>query len=151
MFPFMGEVKAFDIGKGHIGVLKKDNTVFNFNCLVPPEEVEKTLTYLEKGVHSVFDKDIGAIKLISSGEGFNLLVTEADEVFAQNLPNSTVNYYELGQPIGGSLRLPLYKVDMISDYNSIHGTKVSPVVLLKRLIPDQQGQVGPQIEHGAPD
>jgi alpha-tubulin suppressor-like RCC1 family protein len=111
MFYMMENVKDFDIGVHHIGILLNDGKVFNYNLLTPPEKMKNLEEYLSKKMHFETTPDVGALKMIATGDNFNLLVTENNELYIQNLKRNC------------SFK-SLEKIDMISDYNSIHNTEV---------------------------
>lgn len=112
----MDKVKDFDIDKSHIGILREDGTVFNYNLKTAPEKFKNWEEDLKRGKHHLFTPEVGPLKMIASGEFFNLLVSENNEVYIQDLLQINSEEREV-------------KVEMISDYNSIHGTTVIESVL----------------------
>ena len=83
---------------------------------------KKKYENLEKNEQKSFN--IGEIKSITSGKGFNLLITEKEEVFAQVVDFNLISNYYIGQSnnLKFDFNKNLFKIDMISDYNTIHNT-----------------------------
>jgi hypothetical protein len=121
----MNNVKEFDVDKDHAGMLLTDDTVFNFNTNERSEPCKDPEDYLACSFHSYTKPNIGPIKSIASGYNFNLLITENDEIFGQLLVKSKKLSAAIAQPLDFNHNQSIHKIDMISDYNSIHGTKVS--------------------------
>jgi len=127
-YQILDNVKDFDIDQNHCGVLLKDDTVLNLNIHVDSFPLNNSEELLEDKSHTLTTPNIGNIRSIVSGKGFNLLVTENDEIYGQQLdPNVDVSL-GMAQPVDYDYNQPLHKIDMISDYNSIHGTKVISLI-----------------------
>lgn len=120
-----GNVADFDLDNGHAGVLLQDNSILNFDLLTRPENGR--LTILETPDGSKSGLDIGRIQQVHSGDGFNLLVTDQHQVYAQPVRRGWTRRLSaaMAQPLGWDNSRHLYKVDMVSDYNSLQGTQVS--------------------------
>jgi hypothetical protein len=123
-YQILDNVKDFDLDKNHCGVLLKDNRVLNLNVHVDSFPLNNSEELLEETSHTLTTPDIGNIRSIVSGNGFNLLITENEEIYGQQLnPNADVSI-GMAQPLDYDYTQPLHKIDMVSDYNSIHKTKV---------------------------
>lgn len=112
------------MAKGHCGILTEDNQVinydYNFMKIVRSSE-EKNQRDLDQHTSSF---ELGNIRSISSGEGFNILVTDKEEAYVQLVNGSFPNSYAIAQHDEFDPTKKLHKIDMVSDYNIIHQTKV---------------------------
>lgn len=127
LYGIMNNVKDLDIDIYHAGMLLNDNTVFNFNTNEMAEPCKDPTDYLSDKYHQYTNPNIGPIRSIASGNNFNLLITEKDEIYGQLLKHVGDYSAQIAQPMDFNKKKSIHKIDMISDYNSIHGTKVSLV------------------------
>lgn len=117
-------VVDFDVEASHAGILLKDNSVLNFDVNADSRNFDSLEDLLAHKQHSLTRPDVGKIRSIASGNNFNLLVTESEEVFGQPIrPNEEMSLV-MAQPLKYDQTQPVYKIEMISDYNLVHSTKV---------------------------
>ena len=127
LFPLFQNVRDFDVAKEHCGILTQDNQIINYDYNLM-KEVELSNNEREQVMQRRTSSfEIGNIKAISSGNGFNLLVTENDEVYAQSINGKFTSFYSIAQPFEYDKTQSIFKIEMISDYNTIHKTKVTHV------------------------
>lgn len=139
----LGDVVDFDLDVDHAGVLLRDNSVVNFN--LKSTSIDQSLEVMTPLERPGALQGIGQIQAIHSGDGFNLLVTDKEEVYCQLLRKDKKQELSavMGQPLGLRKIQSISEIETISDYNSIQGTQVGA------LTAGSEGQSGRQVVHGA--